>query len=172
MCFPIGRWRDGGWRKLSGVSLAWMLPHAGCLCWRSVDLMFSEEAPFCYNRTPEGEPTASSAAPFSQQPSVPSAGENLAMLDLVRHNGCVAFRAPMLCRSAPPPPPFSSMLCWHTSAFVSAMKIAIKVTLSCFTVKLGPHRFCRSFWGSGVRARQRHSEFYPVPVSSFEPLRY
>lgn len=53
--------------EMSGVGLAWLPQRVGCLTWLSVDLMFSEKVPFCYNMAPGGKPTASSGAPLSQQ---------------------------------------------------------------------------------------------------------
>lgn len=53
--------------EMSGVGLAWLPQRVGCLTWLSVDLMFSEKVPFCYNMAPDDKPTASSGAPLSQQ---------------------------------------------------------------------------------------------------------
>lgn len=138
VCISIGRWRERGWRNERCGP--WRV---GCLTWLSVDLMFSEKVPFCYNMAPDDKPTASSGAPLSQQWFFPAPGKNLAALDLVRHDGCVAFRAPMSWR----PPNSLSLPCrvGSTSAFVSVIMIATKVTLPCFTVKARPHMIYRSF---------------------------
>lgn len=105
-----GERRDAG--------LAQWLRHVVCLTWLSGDVMFSEKVRFfCYNTAPEGKPTASSGAPIDSTAILSSAGENLATLDLVRHDvGCVGLQGRAFLRCVP-------CCAGYTPTFVFVMKI-------------------------------------------------
>lgn len=79
--------------------------------------VFREGSFFCYNTAPEGKPTASSGAPIDSTAILSSAGENLATLDLVRHDvGCVGLQGRAFLRCVP-------CCAGYTPTFVFVMKI-------------------------------------------------